>query len=181
MPVLLIRARSGGAAPPTPVRRLLVPLDGSALAEQALPLATDLAKRAVAEVILVESTYWAQMAMTDYPYGYPVGGEALLEEVEAGARAYLAEVSQRLATAGITAQADVRFTPAADAILTCAEERRADLIVMCTHGHGGPGRWVLGSVADRVLRGATLPVLLVRADMPAAEASADPARAAPST
>jgi nucleotide-binding universal stress UspA family protein len=127
VPVLLIRAGQDRAVLPAPVRRLLVPLDGSALAELALPLASDLAQRAGAEVILMESDYWAQMAMADDPYGSSFGSETLLEEVEEGTRAYLAGVSQRLAQAGLTAQPEVRFTPAADAILTCAEERRADL------------------------------------------------------
>ena len=60
----------------------------------------------------------------------------------------------------------MRVGPAADGILGCAAERRGDLIVMCTHGRGGLGRWVYGSVADRVLRGAPIPILLVRAGVP---------------
>jgi nucleotide-binding universal stress UspA family protein len=72
----------------------------------------------------------------------------------------------------------VRIEPAADAILDLATAHRADLIVMSTHGRSGLGRWVLGSVADRVLRGATLAVLLVRAGVASA---AEPTAPAPTT
>jgi nucleotide-binding universal stress UspA family protein len=63
----------------------------------------------------------------------------------------------------VTVVTDVRLDPAADGVLTAATAHQADLIVMSTHGRGGLGRWVYGSVADRILRAAELPILLVRA------------------
>ncbi|QLQ08828.1 MAG: universal stress protein [Anaerolineae bacterium] len=55
-----------------------------------------------------------------------------------------------------------RLGPIADAIIDFAREKEADLIAMSTHGRTGPSRWFLGSVADRVVRGASMPVLIVR-------------------
>jgi nucleotide-binding universal stress UspA family protein len=165
VPMLLVRARSDGGAVDCRLRRILVPLDGSELAERALPLATHLAERAGAELVLLQSIFWAEMIIGEYPYGYGplVEQEELLEEAEAGARDYLGEVQRRLAEQGLQARVAIRYDPAADAILSAAGDEQADLIVMSTHGRGGLGRWVLGSVADRVLSGGTVPILLVRA------------------
>jgi nucleotide-binding universal stress UspA family protein len=155
VPVLLVRARADGAAAGGPLQRILVPLDGSPLAEQALPVAAELAQRAGAELALVQSVFWAQAPVID-PAGY--GGAfavaGLIEQAEADAHAYLEQAGRPLVERGLVVQTAVRFEPAADAILSVASEREADLIVMSTHGRSGLGRWVLGSVADRVLRAA---------------------------
>ena len=90
----------------------------------------------------------------------------MLEQAQTDAHAYLEGIGQRLAERGLTIRTDVRLEAAAEAILDLAVEQQADLIVMSTHGRGGLGRWVYGSVADRVLRGAAIPVLLVRAGVP---------------
>jgi nucleotide-binding universal stress UspA family protein len=166
VPVLLLRADLDVPVAADRLRRILVPLDGSALAEQALPLAATLARQAGASLILLQSTGWARAAVADYPafFAGGLGADHLLEQAEESARAYLAQVSRRLGEQGLTVQLEVTPEPAADAILAGAAAQQADLIVMSTHGRGGLGRWVYGSVADRVLRLATLPVLLVRAN-----------------
>jgi nucleotide-binding universal stress UspA family protein len=146
-------------------RRILVPLDGSDLAERALPLAMLLAGRAEAEVILTHV-----VAALDDPSGG--GADGALDLAREQARAYLHEVSQRLVEPGVTLHTDVRVGLAAEGILAAADARRADLIAMSTHGRGGLGRLVYGSVADRVARGASAPVLLARADA-ARDAPAD--------
>jgi nucleotide-binding universal stress UspA family protein len=165
-PVLLFRA--GGQPATGHPRRILVPLDGSELAEHALPLAADLAHRAGAEVILMRSVSWATESLGMLAGATP----ELLGLAEEGARDYLNEVAKGLTGQGLSVSIDVRFDPAADGILAGAAETAADLIVMSTHGRGGLGRWVHGSVADRVLRGAPIPVLLVRATVPVAETPA---------
>jgi nucleotide-binding universal stress UspA family protein len=171
-PVLLVRARADGPVADSHPRRILVPLDGADLAERALPLATLVARRAGAEVELVQSIFWAGMMIGDYPYGYGslAGRDDLVEEARAAAADYLNQVRGLLASQGVAARTAVRLEPAADAILTAAAERSVDLIVMSTHGRGGLGRWALGSVAERVLQGASAPVLLVRAGVPVADA-----------
>jgi len=76
---------------------------------------------------------------------------------------YLRRVQGRLQGEGLQVDATVRRGDVTEEILRHADERRADLIVMSTHGRSGLGRWVYGSIADRVLRHASVPVLLVRA------------------
>ncbi|MCC6630218.1 MAG: universal stress protein [Chloroflexi bacterium] len=166
-PVLLVRAQEAPAPPARP-RRIIVPLDGSALAEQTLPLATLVARGAGAQIVLLQSVFWAELAAADYPYGYgpAIQAEDVFGEAEADASDYLTSVSGRLQAEGVAVRSAIRFEAAADAILAGAADEGADLIVMSTHGRGGLGRWVYGSVADRVLRGATTPVLLVRAGVP---------------
>ena len=128
------------------VTTMLVPLDGSDLAEQAVPYATRLAKAADARVILAHARN--PLIMTDAP-AYELGA-----------------VAERARADGVAAETcilDVYRDEVAEVILEAAREQRADLILMSTHGRGGLGRWLYGSVADRVLRSAEMPVLLVPA------------------
>jgi nucleotide-binding universal stress UspA family protein len=156
-PVLLVRAEQAQPLASGYPRHVLVPLDGSELAEHALPMAMLLADRAGAEVILTHIVTPLDDLLGD-------AGENLLALASERARAYLHEVSQRLVQPGVTLHTDVHVGSAVEGILTAAEARRADLIVMSTHGRGGLGRWVYGSVADHIARAASVPVLLVRVD-----------------
>jgi nucleotide-binding universal stress UspA family protein len=167
VPLLLVRAQPTPPAAIAPITRLLVPLDGSTLAEQALPLATLLAERTGAELVLLQSLAWVQQAFYDpYGYGAALTIDTLIEEGQASAHQYLDAVREPLVERGLKVVTIVRLEAAAEAILTTVEEQQADLIVMSTHGRSGLGRWTLGSVADRVLRGAARPILLVRAGAP---------------
>jgi nucleotide-binding universal stress UspA family protein len=83
-----------------------------------------------------------------------------LEEVEA--RRYLDEMRDKLAARGFTVTTEIRRGPASHEITSVA--RPDDLVVMATHGRGGLQRWLLGSVAESVVRHSPAPVLLVRAD-----------------
>jgi nucleotide-binding universal stress UspA family protein len=135
--------------------RILVPLDGSVLAEAILPQVTELATLHGAEIILLR----VALAHT-----FP-GTNQTVAQVQAihAAEAYLGGVVEGLLTDGIKARTVVRYGHAADEILDQAEAGCADLIAMSTHGRSGVRRWMLGSVAEKVLRAATVPVLLVRA------------------
>jgi nucleotide-binding universal stress UspA family protein len=84
--------------------------------------------------------------------------------LETDASAYLSAVAARLQADGLKVSAEVITVsgPVADAIIDFAKEKHAELIAMSTHGRTGPARWFLGSVADRVVRGAGMPVLMVR-------------------
>jgi len=136
--------------------RILVPLDGSALAEAALPDAASLAG-AESELILVR----AAEART-IPGGDPVEAQVKVVRV---AEEYLAGVAARLESRGSpSVKTTVWYGPAASAIVDAARLLRADLIVMSTHGRSGLGRLVLGSVAESVLRGTTTPILLLHSD-----------------
>jgi nucleotide-binding universal stress UspA family protein len=137
--------------------KILVPLDGSMLAEAALSTACDFAAREGGTISLLR----AAEAMT-----LP-GANAVEAQVSAvrEAEEYLAAVVKRLADKGIKrVETHVWYGAAAAAIVEAASVQKADLIVMCTHGRSGVGRLVLGSVAESVLRGTTTPILVVRAD-----------------
>lgn len=144
------------------IRRVLVPLDGSELAEAILDPAARLARQTGASLVLLRAI--DPMLPTDAPYlpATVEGTEARFEERHEEARTYLDGVAERLRGEGVdVADAEVREGRAAPTILERAGEG-ADLVAMATHGRGGLRRWLLGSVSDKVLRGADRPVLIVR-------------------
>jgi nucleotide-binding universal stress UspA family protein len=173
-PVLLVRADQTDVVVTGHPRRILVPLDGSDLAEQALPLAQELARRAGAALHLIRSVTWPWEGSAAIAALDATRGADLIEREEAAARAYLAAVSAGVARQGVAVTTSLCFGSAGEAILANAAAGQADLIVMSTHGRGGLGRWALGSVADRVLHGASVPVLLVRSGLPAGDADGLP-------
>lgn len=164
VPVLLVRATTARPDERPPIKRVLVPLDGSELAEHALPLATNLARLAGASLILTHSLDWAQevslMRFSD------TLAARLIEHRVAVAKEYLEQIQQRSFLRDLSVMTDIRQTEAAASILASANEHSADLMVIATHGRSGLQRWLLGSVAQRVVQHATIPVLLVRATVP---------------
>jgi nucleotide-binding universal stress UspA family protein len=148
-------------------RSLLVPLDRSSFAEQALPLALSIAQRANARLDLVE--VHALYALEHRPAAWvPFEPERDAERnrqeqlyLDATAK-WVTSVSPVSVTAGVLPGSAVLPATAADAILERARAGRADLIVMTTHGRGLLSRFLVGSVADELLRRARVPVLLVR-------------------
>ena len=89
--------------------------------------------------------------------------QSTFEMVEQQAKGYLERMAHRLNEQGIETSTAVWTGPVADSIVEYADTNSIDLIAMCTHGRTGLARWALGSVADRVLRAAGTPILLVRA------------------
>jgi len=140
---------------------LLVPLDGSPLAEAALPYATTIAQASGARILLL--TVLESEPLRTMVVG---GDERLRTEIEAGwrtpAEGYLAGVAARLAARGVRAEYQAVVGDPVDQILATAEDERATMIVMATHGRGGLQRLLLGSVADKLMRMSTRPLLLVR-------------------
>jgi nucleotide-binding universal stress UspA family protein len=137
---------------------ILVPLDGSPFAEQALPLAASIARRAGGRLDLVRGhVVYAQVdpAASFGPYD-PLADVAWRQQEES----YLEALAARLP--GVRVSCAVASGFAADAILERARARGADLIVMTTHGRGPVGRFFLGSVADELVRRAQAPLLLMR-------------------
>ena len=143
----------------TMYKRILLPLDGSDLAKQALPHATAHSERFQAELILLR-------VLEPFPH---VRGLAHAElerarrKTRAWAREHLEAVAAKLAEDGIPAKAHLIAGHPEVEIVRFAEENEVDLIVICSRGRSGFSRWLVGGVADRVVRGATVPVLLVRA------------------
>jgi nucleotide-binding universal stress UspA family protein len=139
------------------LEHILVPLDGSPLAERALPVAVTLAVALKGRVTLARAVGWA---VQSYPYALPDAYVPQVdEELETGAKKYLRE--QEAQVKGVPVDAFVVRGSAADGLLDVAEQQHADLIVMTTHARVGLARATLGSTADRMLQ-APIPVLLVR-------------------
>jgi len=84
------------------------------------------------------------------------------ESLESEARAYLELVAAPLRSEGYTVNVEVSTMPAAEAILDYAESQHADLIAIATHGRSGISRWVFGSVTQKVIQAAPVPVLVIR-------------------
>jgi nucleotide-binding universal stress UspA family protein len=143
--------------------KILVPLDGSELSERALKPAFALAERFKAEVILLrialsEETLVNVPPIAVFEYGArPPSPLQSLKEAEA----YLEHIKLRLLESPVAVQSHVLFGPPPAVIVATAREQHADLIVMSTHGRAGISRLVYGSVAEAVLRGSPVPVLLI--------------------
>ncbi len=144
--------------------RVLIPLDGSALAETILPFAERIAGPLDAEVVLL-GVVEPLSAMTGLATGGVNAVDALfLRQLET--KKYLAEVARRLEAKGLRVRTLLGLgTPAAE-IVESAKAAQADLIAMTTHGRSGLRRAVLGSVAEQVLRAASVPVLMIRMPAP---------------
>jgi nucleotide-binding universal stress UspA family protein len=136
------------------VRRILVPLDGSQLAEAILPVAASFAEKLDASLILLH--------VLEQEPPRDVHGEPHLARADA-AESYLEARARTLRAAGIDVEVDVHERPVANvaaAIDRHAHEHDADLIAMCAHGRTNPLDRVLGSIAERILRGGSAPILL---------------------
>ena len=137
-------------------RRILLPLDGSDVAEQAIPFAVAQAERFRAQLDLLRAVE---------PIMDPLSLTALddlVQQREEWARDYLESVATKTRERGIQVRIVVMQEVPHIAITRYAEMNKVDLIVLCSRGHSGPSRWMMGGVADRVVRGARVPVLLVR-------------------
>lgn len=143
--------------------RIMVPLDGSELAERALPYARELAVATHAMLHLVRVVDLPPTVKA-YRLGAPVN---VYEEVIAAQRdeanAYLDEVQVREKSAGRPVTVQRLDGDAATILLDYVREAGIDTVLMTSHGGSGPTRGALGTVADRVMRGGTVPVLLVPA------------------
>jgi nucleotide-binding universal stress UspA family protein len=167
-PVLLVR-------PDHPVdsltsyQRILVPLDGSEMAEQVLPYVKALIEpnRTTLFLISVLVTDVGERTvtlLTSYPPGLQLATTAR-HHAEMQLRTYLRGMASRLRTHGAIVHTAIRYGAPADEILRYAADVNANLISMTTHGLSGLSRWVYGNVAGQVLHRAQSPVLLVRPDV----------------
>ncbi|NWF94189.1 MAG: universal stress protein [Syntrophaceae bacterium] len=139
-------------------KKILVPLDGSELAKKALEHAEKLAKTFDAEIVLFEVVPFIPI------YGSPELVTPLIidEKQKEAAERYLADLAGELRGRGHKVTTVVRTgQQVAGEIIDFAKESGVDLIVMCTHGRSGLTRWVLGSVAHKVLTRAETPILLI--------------------
>jgi nucleotide-binding universal stress UspA family protein len=156
IPVFIVRD-----TPPSPrdvaLKRIMVPLDGTAFAGQALPFAVELALGAQAELILLQA---AAPSIEEYLRAAPVHAD-----LRVGLRDQaVQELAARAGGPGeqpVSIKTDVAIGQPAEVIVDEVDRQHVDLIVMATHGYSGLRRWARGSVADKVLHAATTPLVLV--------------------
>jgi nucleotide-binding universal stress UspA family protein len=125
-------------------RKVLVPLDGSELAERAIPYGKAIAKTKGSELILFTVSV------------------ASMEQLDRPMKAYLELNVKELQSQGIKASMAIAYGNVADEIVGFADKNNIDLIIISTHGYSGIKRWVLGSVARKVLYGTCVQVLLIK-------------------
>ncbi len=147
------------------IERMLVPLDGSGLAEAVLPATEALASRFSAQVILVH-------VLEKRPPATVHGDRHLMDADEASA--YLDSIASRLRMSGLEVETHVHAAPEGDlagSVVEHSEEFSPDLVVLCAHGSGGLRDFLFGGIAQQVLQRGTRPVLLIQ---PTASGGAPP-------
>jgi nucleotide-binding universal stress UspA family protein len=168
-PLLLLRPTVEAPVSPD-IKRVIVPLDGSPVAEEALPAARELAGRLGVPMELLRVVEIISLAFAADPYGgFYVDYARVLKALEDGARAYLEELAGRERQHGVTVETFVEAGVVAEAITHHAAGRPGSLLVIGSHGRSGWRAAVMGSVARRVVLLATGPVMVLR---PAAARSA---------
>ena len=144
-------------------KRILVTLDGSDLSERALQPAFELAKKFEAQVTLLRVISVESMVLATAGSGpqYLQLNDMLEERERAESQAYLHAIQADWRATGVAVVTRVTVGPAPAMIVQAAEQCSAELIVMSTHGRSGLNRLLYGSVAEAVLRGSQLPLLLI--------------------
>ena len=149
-------------------KKILVCLDGSALAEKILPFAIDEARQHEALLFLyrvIPEPSMISLALPGMP-AVPVETSAMEKQItalEAEAESYLAALADLIQNENqISVEFEASLGEAGASIVEFADDNQVDLIMIATHGRSGPGRVVLGSVADHVIRHTRLPILLIR-------------------
>jgi len=155
--------------------KIMVPLDGSKLAECVLSHAEELASRcATEEVVLFSVTERiagyvpvTELSLPAGPLPPPAqpgaGVPVTVGKMQRQAQRYLDRIAKQLQKKGIKVRTEVLLGNPAEEITIYAITRECDLIIIASHGRSGPSRWAYGSVADKVFRASCVPVLMVRA------------------
>ncbi len=140
------------------IKSILVPLDGSPLSERALPWAFDLAEKYSAQIILLRVGILPDVwSLQD-----PPEIDTRLDELETQCMKYLLQVESRLQDRKVPVKAEYCVGNASQRIVERSQQPDCSLIVMNSHGRDGLARWMIGSVAEKVSRHASCPVLLIR-------------------
>ncbi len=146
-------------------QRVMVPLDGSELAECVIPHVEAIAKGCqVKEVLFVRAVQKIDQPRDAYSFVIPEGDRKRFEkEAQTSAENYMKQLVERPVFKGVNKRWEVIVGPIADSLVDYAKNHEVDLIIIASHGRSGISRWVLGSIAERLLRSSSAPVLIVRA------------------
>jgi nucleotide-binding universal stress UspA family protein len=139
-------------------KKILIPLDGSAASEAILLEIEKLASAFGASISILHVVPTPIFPESMEPINYQAITDVLIQD----AKAYLRTVAKRLKGKGFTVESHLQHGNEAQRILEHCEREDVDLIAMSTHGRSGVKRWLLGSVAEKVIRHATKPIFLVR-------------------
>ena len=143
--------------------KVLVPLDGSQFSQCSLDHVRAIARGCnVPEVVLLRVV--EPLSSPDIAGLAQAEGNSIAQvesENEAEAKDYISSMAKRLSEEGLSVKSEVVSGKADEVIVDYARKNRIDLIIMSSHGRSGISRWVMGSVADRVMRYSIVPVLLV--------------------
>ena len=146
--------------------KILVPLDGSDLAESVLPHVEAIARGCNVVEILLLRVCDAPSIIADYPEVDNKSWEKHVERMTTNAQQqcniYLGDVEKQLRDRGFSVRTESRLGKPAEVIVDFANKNKVDLIIMASHGRSGVSRWAYGSEADKVLRSSCVPVLLVK-------------------
>ena len=167
-PLLLVRSRPARERPAeVKIERILVPLDGSELSLSVLPYVEDVAKALGASLVLFN----AVIPLDIYPGAEvaPTRVGSIIDDLLAQAHSFLTAVEKECAGRGVKARSVATIGFPVDETARVATEVGAGLIALATHGRSGVNRWIMGSVADGVVRRSALPCLLVRPEGLAAQ------------
>jgi len=164
-PLLLVRATDEAKADRVAtLKSIVVPLDGSELAESVFPTVVELAKTLKLEVVLFRAYSIPYSAYSSAEGYYAVDYEELLKAMREEAVDYLEKKTEAVKKLGIDKVSCVAKEGfAADEIISLSRKSPDNLVAMCTHGRSGVKRWVLGSVTETVVRHSADPVLVIRA------------------
>jgi nucleotide-binding universal stress UspA family protein len=160
-------------------KKILVCLDGSELAEQILPYAVEQAFHFSSKLVLLmvfTEPGFVGLAVPGFPgVRLETGGmEKQIKKEEETAKTYLNTIAEKvLAQRGLKADCVAVLGVAGETIVQYAEDNAIDLITLATHGRSGPGRVILGSVADHVVSHSRIPILLIRPSLPYPRAAAE--------
>ena len=130
-------------------QHILMPLDGSDLAERVLPH--------VQKLVTTPQETRITLLRSLAPV-HPI----MVAEAETEARRYMGEIAAQLMAAGFRVSIEISILPAAEAIIDYTEQNNVDLIAIATHGRSGVGRWLLGSVTQKVIQATPVPALVIR-------------------
>jgi nucleotide-binding universal stress UspA family protein len=161
IPVLLMPAKAPAPVSPWRPSRIVVPVDGSALSEAVLPLAADIAHKFSAQVKLLRVYPVPEDVVVDHARNVVEPIDVQMDQTRSGAHRYFEPLLAGLERLHVTGHAETAFGEPVATILETAKRMAADLIVMTTHGRSGLARLFAGSVAEGVLRGSRVPLVLL--------------------
>jgi nucleotide-binding universal stress UspA family protein len=156
----------GGRVEAEMYRRILVPLDGSELAECVLPHVENVVRNNPGAEVVLFRVCEPPVILADYPPNLQTAWEDHVREetahIQQQCRLYLGEIEKRLAKMGLNVTSAAGLGSAPEQIVDYAVQHQIDLIIISSHGHSGVTRWAYGNTTSKVLQATSIPVMLIK-------------------